>query len=128
MVDSFDLFDFEAKKKETTEPVDHLPPWLDRKRLAGIRELLNRHFFSIFFAHLSGLVLLVFVRSVFVTLHKSGKSSDLVSIFYRYWHTVAHVRQWYEGDLFDPNHSAYKSLQTVGIIPPPTVSNFLYSR
>lgn len=88
----------------------HLPPWFDRKRFTEAKLIVNNYFFSIFFSHLSGLILLVFVRSIYQTLHQSGKSNDLVTIFYRYWHTILHVKSWYEGDLTNPNDPAYQSL------------------
>lgn len=116
LLESFDSFDEVAKKSptpHTNQTHNRLPPWIDMKKFVDSRSVLSRHFFSIFFTHLSGLVLLVFIGSINRTLQLSGKSKDLVSIFFRYWHTIVHVRSWYEGDIFDPTHPSYQSLQTV---------------
>lgn len=117
VTDSFERFD----QVGGTIPVDaddrqsgsHLPAWFDRDRFERAKSVVDRHFFSIFFTHLSGLVLLVFIRSIHRTLATSGKSLDLVSIFFRYWHTILHIKLWYEGDICDPNDRAHRSLQTV---------------
>lgn len=89
------------------------PSWFDRARFDEARSILGDYFMSIFLCHLSGLVLLVFIKSIYQTLSLTGKSQDLVSIFYRYLHTIMHVKLWYEGAVYDPKDEAYHSLLRV---------------
>lgn len=90
-----------------------LPVWFDRARFENARAILGEYFMSIFLCHLSGLVLLVFIKSIYTTLALSGKSRDLVSIFYRYLHTIMHVKLWYEGKVYEVKDDAYHSLLKV---------------
>ena len=94
-----------------------LPPWFDKTRFEEARTILGEYFMSIFLCHLSGLVLLVFIQTVYKTLSLSGKSKDLVSIFFRYFHTIMHVKLWYEGMIYDPKNPAYHSLLRVRKLP-----------
>ncbi|KAH9395720.1 hypothetical protein TYRP_020457 [Tyrophagus putrescentiae] len=96
-----------------TAPVLSLPPWFDQARFDQARSILSDHFMSIFLCHLSGLVLLVFIKSIYATLALSGKSRDLVSIFYRYLHTLMHVKLWYEGRVYEATDDAHHSLLRV---------------
>lgn len=93
-----------------------LPPWFEKARFDEARAILCEHFMSIFLCHLSGLVLLVFIKSIYTTLALSGKSRDLVSIFYRYLHTIMHVKLWYEGKVYEPKDDAYHSLLKVSLL------------
>ena len=96
-----------------TAPALSLPPWFDQARFDQARSILSDHFMSIFLCHLSGLVLLVFIKSIYATLALSGKSRDLVSIFYRYLHTLMHVKLWYEGRVYEATDDAHHSLLRV---------------
>ncbi|XP_022248873.1 uncharacterized protein LOC106465301 [Limulus polyphemus] len=86
------------------------PPWLVKEKFYRAREVFRRNFFSIFFAHLSGLFLLVYIPNMLNPLHYTGNSSNLVRIFRRYVSTMCHVRKWYEGDIWNPEDPAYKSI------------------
>ena len=90
-----------------------LPPWFDRARFDASRTILGEHFFALFFSHLAGLVLLVYIESIRRVLSLTGNSKNLVSIFYRYLHTLQHVKLWYEGIVYQPNEPAYHSLLKV---------------
>lgn len=98
-----------------------LPPWFDQARFDAARTILGEYFMSIFTCHLSGLVLLVFIKSIYTTLTLSGKSKDLVSIFFRYVHTIMHIKLWYEGEVYNAKDPAYHSLMRVR---PPHVDLF----
>ncbi|XP_076358849.1 uncharacterized protein LOC143251331 [Tachypleus tridentatus] len=86
------------------------PPWLVKEKFYRAREVFRRNFFSMFFAHLSGLFLLVYIPNMLNPLHYTGNSSNLVRIFRRYVSTMRHVRKWYEGDIWNPEDPAYKSI------------------
>ena len=87
-----------------SERISHvpLPPWFDKARFDASRSILSEYFMSIFLCHLSGLVLLIFIKSIYTTLSLTGKSKDLVSIFFRYMHTILHIKLWYEGIVMMP--------------------------
>ncbi|XP_076365824.1 uncharacterized protein LOC143254540 [Tachypleus tridentatus] len=88
-----------------------LPPsWLDKDRFHQAKEVFQRYFFSIFFAHLSGLLFLVFIPNMLNPLLYTGNSSNLVRIFRRYVSTMRHVRKWYEGDIWNSEDAAYESI------------------
>lgn len=112
-----DQRDREASKVEcyAREPSSKLilPLWFNRERFDRSREILSQYFFSILFIHLSGLTLLVFIKSIYSTLSTSGKSNNLVSLFYRYASTLITIKSWYEEDLLDPKSNAHRSLQRV---------------
>lgn len=89
------------------------PPWLDRERFYRARDIFNRFFFSIFFAHLAGLMLIVHIPSMVGPLLSTGNSSSMVCLFRRYLGTLQHVRRWYEGDVWNPSDAAHKSIVQV---------------
>ncbi|XP_076313707.1 uncharacterized protein LOC143226531 isoform X1 [Tachypleus tridentatus] len=86
------------------------PPWLDREKFYRARRVFQSHFFSIFFAHLTGLMFVVSIPGMLAPLLYTGNSSNLVRIFRRYVSTMRHVRQWYEGDIWNTEDPAYKSI------------------
>lgn len=102
-----------SSQTNASAPALSLPPWFDQARFDQARSILSEHFMSIFLCHLSGLVLLVFIKSIYATLALSGKSRDLVSIFYRYLHTLMHVKLWYEGRVYQATDDAHHSLLRV---------------
>lgn len=89
------------------------PTWFDEKLFNHAKSVYERHFMGINFAHLSGLLLLVRVDTIYDTLSKTGESSTISKLFKRYYHTVKHVKTWYEGDIFEENSDAHRSLLIV---------------
>lgn len=89
------------------------PPWFEPETFARVKSLYERHMMALNFAHLSGLLLLVRVDSIFVTLSATGESSSVSKLFKRYYYTLRHVKRWYEGDIFDPKCDAQQSLLIV---------------
>lgn len=102
----------ECYAREPTPKVT-LPRWFDRQQFDRSRTILSQYFFSILFTHLSGLILLVFIKSIYRTLSTSGKSNSLVALFYRYADTLLTIKSWYEEDILDPKSAAHRSLQRV---------------
>ncbi|XP_042902767.1 uncharacterized protein [Parasteatoda tepidariorum] len=92
---------------------DQPPPWLDKERFSRAREIFKNHFFSIFFSHLAGLMLIVHMPSMTEPLMSTGNSSNIVCLFRRYLSTLVHIRRWYEGDIFDPKDPAHQSITMV---------------
>lgn len=89
------------------------PAWLDRDLFENAKSVYERHFMGMSFAHLSGLLLLVRVDSIYKTLSATGESDSVSRLFRRYYHTVKHIKTWYEGDIFDKDGDAYRSLLIV---------------
>ena len=89
------------------------PDWFDRELFERAKSVYGRHFMGINFAHLSGLLLLVRVDSIFNTLSVTGNSDSVSKLFKRYYQTLVHVKRWYEGDIFDDSDQAYRSLLMV---------------
>jgi len=89
------------------------PEWFDATLFESAKAVYSEHFMAINFAHLSGLLLLVRVDSVFRTLSSTGKSDSVSKLFNRYYQTIIHVKKWYEGDIFDENSEAHRSLLIV---------------
>lgn len=98
---------------EKDDDKNHLPPWFNLEKLRRVKPLVNQYFFSIFVIHLSGLLILVFIRSIHQTLSKTGKSKDLLALFHRYLQTCLHVKGWYEGKIWNRNDAAYESIRMV---------------
>lgn len=125
VVDSYEIFENNGSKmlvnyvdrqnKNATNDNDHLPGWFNQERFNEARKLFRKYFFSLMVAHLSGLLVLVFIRSIYETLSKTGKSSNLVTIFHRYLQTVMHVKKWYEGNIWNKEDDSYKSIKMVRI-------------
>lgn len=89
------------------------PEWFQEDLFKNAGSVYERHFMGMNFAHLSGLLLLVRVDSIYETLNATGESSTVAKLFKRYYHTVKHVKTWYEGDIFDQEGPAYRSLVIV---------------
>ncbi|XP_054722524.1 uncharacterized protein LOC129232405 [Uloborus diversus] len=98
---------------DSGSPPDVPPPWLDRQMFDRARHLFKMYFFSIFFSHLSGLMLIVHLPSMTDTLLSTGHSSSVVSLFRRYLSTLIHIRHWYEGDIWDVDDPAHQSITHV---------------
>lgn len=86
------------------------PDWFDCRKFAAGVETGREYFFSIFTAHLSGLVILVYNQSIRETLISTGNSQTVLSLFKRYFNTAVHVKKWYDGNVFDPQDSAFSSI------------------
>jgi hypothetical protein len=89
------------------------PHWLNKDKIRRAQTLVKKHFFGIFFAHLSGLILLVYIKSILITLLSTGNSRTVAHIFRRYLSTLMHIKLWYEGDVWDINHPSHKSIMQV---------------
>lgn len=89
------------------------PSWFDEDLFKHAKSVYERHFMGMNFSHLSGLLLLVRVDTIYDTLSKTGESDTVSKLFKRYYHTVKHVKTWYEGDIFEENSDAYRSLLIV---------------
>lgn len=86
------------------------PSWFDLRKFETGVQAGREYFFSIFTAHLSGLVILVYNQSILETLISTGNSQTVLSLFKRYFNTAMHVKKWYDGNVFDPNNSAFSSI------------------
>lgn len=86
------------------------PQWLDKDKLRRAQVLARKHFFGVFFAHLSGLILLVYIRSILIPLLSTGNSRTVAHLFGRYLRTLVHVKSWYEGDVWDHKHPSQHSI------------------
>lgn len=100
-------------KCDSSKRFSNLPPWFDKAKFESAKDVYSNHFFSVNFMYLSGLIILVYIKSIFETLTLTRNSSTLVSTFYRYFRTLMHVKRWHEGDVLDPNDAANKSIQSV---------------
>ncbi|XP_071546079.1 uncharacterized protein [Panulirus ornatus] len=89
------------------------PPWLDTAKLKRGQAVFHRYFLSVFVANLVGLVCILAVESILKVLVFTGRSSTVTASFKRYLGTLNHVRVWYTADVFDPDSSAFKSIQLV---------------
>lgn len=89
------------------------PSWFDEELYKNAQSIYGRHFMAMNFAHLSGLLLLVRVDSIYSTLSATGESDSVSKLFKRYYNTVKHVKTWYEGDIFKEHSEAYQSLLIV---------------
>ena len=89
------------------------PAWFNKELYDNAKSVYARHFMAINFAHLSGLLLLVRVDSIFKTLSSTGESSSVSKLFCRYYQTIMHVKKWYEGDIFEEANEAHRSLLIV---------------
>lgn len=89
------------------------PTWFNHDRFVQARRIYRNHFMGINFAHLSGLLLLVRVESIFRTLSKTGESDSVAKLFKRYFNTIKHVKRWYEGDIFEEGSDAHRSFLIV---------------
>ncbi|CAG2162263.1 unnamed protein product [Oppiella nova] len=90
-----------------------VPQWLDKDKIRRAQSLAKNHFFGVFFAHLSGLILLVHIKSILIPLISTGNSRSVAHLFGRYLRTLVRVKSWYEGDIWDPNHQSHQSVVQV---------------
>lgn len=89
------------------------PEWFSSELFHNGQSIYGRHFMGVNFAHLSGLLLLVRVNSIYNTLSLTGESSKVAKLFRRYYNTIKHVKCWYEGNIFEEHAEAYRSLLMV---------------
>ncbi|XP_054154306.1 uncharacterized protein LOC128952872 [Oppia nitens] len=90
-----------------------IPQWLDKDKVTRAQYLAKKYFFGICFAHLSGLVLLVHIKSILVPLLSTGNSRSTAHLFSRYFRTLLHVKSWYDGDIWDINSKSHQSIMQV---------------
>ena len=97
---------------QLSEPIA-VPRWLDKDKMRRAQILARKHFFGVFFAHLSGLILLVYIKSILMPLLSTGNSRSVTHLFGRYLRTLVHVKSWYEGDVWDSKHPSQHSIMQV---------------
>ncbi|CAL1270238.1 unnamed protein product [Larinioides sclopetarius] len=90
-----------------------VPSWYDEKKFNRAKELYRDYFAGINFGHFCGLLLSFYFTKNIKTLMSTGESSTKNSLFHRYLMTVRHVQKWYEGDVWDANDYAHRSLSIV---------------
>lgn len=100
------------------------PVWFNKELFQNGQSVYGRHFMGVNFAHLSGLLLLIRVDSIYDTLSRTGESSKVSKLFRRYYNTIKHVKCWYEGDIFEEHSEAYRSLLIVRGMHNKVSSNF----
>lgn len=104
----------ELMRSNTDQPsFSTKPTWYNEDLFKNAQSVYRRHFMGVNFAHLSGLLLLVRVDSIYRTLSSTGNSDTVSKLFRRYYRTLRHVKTWYEGDIFDQNSDAHRSLLIV---------------
>lgn len=91
------------------------PDWFNAKMFEHGRKMCCQQFCSLFFAHLIGLLSLVYYVPILRTLLTTGKSANVSCLLNRYLQTALKIREWYEKDIWDPESSGFKSLQQVNI-------------
>lgn len=95
-----------------TDPVVE-PEWLDRSKLDRARQFFKRNLFGIFFNHLCGLVLLVYIDTILKPLLYTRNSRNVPQLFRRYLSTLRHVKLWYDGDVWSKDSPARTSILQV---------------
>lgn len=104
----------QSMRSDDDQPrIDEKPTWFCEDLFRNAKSVYGRHFMGINFAHLAGLLLLVRVNSIYRTLSRTGESGTVAKLFRRYYHTLKHVKTWYEGDIFDQNSDAHRRLLIV---------------
>ncbi|XP_069183723.1 uncharacterized protein [Procambarus clarkii] len=89
------------------------PPWHDKAKIRRGQAVFHRYFLSVFVSNLVSLLSILTVNSILKVLIFTRRSSTPEATFKRYLGTLNHVRRWYSGDIFDPQSSAFKSIQLV---------------
>ena len=92
------------------------PDWLNPELIQIGQTYIRKHFFSIFFAHLTSLIFLLCYLPVRYTLLRTGRSDSKLKAFRRYLTTLIHIKGWYEGNLVHDN-------DPVGSSPSPAVQD-----
>ncbi|GIY33764.1 DUF2236 domain-containing protein [Caerostris darwini] len=90
-----------------------VPSWYDEKKFNRAKKVYSDYFAAVNFGHLCGLLLSFYFTKNIKTLLSTGESSTKNSLFHRYLMTVKHVQKWYEGNVWDVNDPAHKSLSIV---------------
>lgn len=108
----------ELQKEASRRPPDCLNPstapfWLDADKLKRGQAVFHRYFLSVIVSNLVGLLCLLSVEGILKALVFTGRSKTQRLAFKRYLNTINHLRRWYSSDVFDPETSAYKSIQLV---------------
>ena len=89
------------------------PDWFDELKFKAGQDFVNKYFGSIFFAHLIGLLTMLFSPRALKPLIYTNKSETPRKAYQRYISTTVHIMSWYRGDVWNNNNIAYKSLQQV---------------
>lgn len=89
------------------------PAWLDTAKLEHARRVLRRDLFGLFYSHLCGLVLTVFIVSILKPLLATRNSRTVAHLFKRYLGTLTHVRSWYDGSVWKRDDPARQSILLV---------------
>ncbi|XP_021960983.1 uncharacterized protein LOC110856752 isoform X2 [Folsomia candida] len=83
-----------------------LPDWVDPVLLKEGQAFVQRHLFSVLFAHLVSLLFLLAYAPVRSVLLVTRRSSTPQKSKLRYASTLLHVKKWYEGDLLPADGKA----------------------
>lgn len=113
LIKEYKLRGHSQRSDEEQPDLGQKPEWFNEELFNQAKSVYARHFMGVNFAHLSGLLLLVRVDSIYRTLVLTGKSATVAKLFKRYYHTIVHVKKWYEGDIFEDNSEAQRSLRVV---------------
>ncbi|CAB3365060.1 Hypothetical predicted protein [Cloeon dipterum] len=90
-----------------------LPPWFDLEKFQRGQDFMKRNIFTFLYTKLSGLVCLLAVPSILRVLCFTSQSGEPCSAFNRYFSTLSHMMEWYNGDLLEPGSKAYQSLKLI---------------
>eukprot|EP01125_Pyxidicula_operculata_P022109 TRINITY_DN8892_c0_g1_i1.p1 TRINITY_DN8892_c0_g1~~TRINITY_DN8892_c0_g1_i1.p1 ORF type:complete len:350 (+),score=51.39 TRINITY_DN8892_c0_g1_i1:21-1070(+) len=89
------------------------PSWMDYQRYKKGQEVYEKFSFNIYFSMLLALLVGLSVLELLFPLMFTKKSNTPMKSANRYFHTSEHIRSWYEGDIFDKNDKAHKSVMQV---------------
>ncbi|KFM80476.1 hypothetical protein X975_09063, partial [Stegodyphus mimosarum] len=90
-----------------------VPHWYDAKQFNRAKKVYKDYFASVNFSHLCGLLLSFYFSKNIKILLSTGESSSKTALLHRYLMTIRHIQKWYEGDVWDVNDPAHRSLATV---------------
>lgn len=90
-----------------------MPNWFDKEKFNKAKEVYKNYFACVNFSHLCGLLLSFYFSKNIKTLRSTGESETTRTLFHRYLATIRHIQKWYEGNVWDVNDPAHRSLATV---------------
>ncbi|GFY44299.1 DUF2236 domain-containing protein [Trichonephila inaurata madagascariensis] len=90
-----------------------IPEWFDEQKFQRAKEIYRDHFAAINFGHLCGLLLSFYFTKNIKALLSTGESCSKNSLFHRYLMTIRHIQKWYEGNVWDVNDPAHRSISIV---------------
>jgi len=87
------------------------PSWYDGKKFAAGKKFFQENLFCVFLSHLFAILLVLSVPRILKPLIHSKKSDDPDKALKRYVSTIRIVMRWYEGDIWDTEDLAHKSIK-----------------